>query len=102
MNSGGVLEDFRSYTIQAFSKKLRQDFGDKSVTLINPRSGLMFHDPKFSKEEAVARFKLNDEQTKRKDKIRAVASCLKSQIHGLPKSLIPQPANMANLKESAS
>ena len=33
----------------------------------------MFCDPKLSKEEAVARFKLNDEQTKQKDQIRAVA-----------------------------
>ena len=61
----------------------------------------MFHDPKLSKEEAVARLKLNDEQTKRKDQIRAVASYLKSQILGMPKSLTSQPANMANLKESA-
>ena len=47
----------------------------------------MFHDPKLSKEETTARLKLNDEQTKRKDQIRAVASHLKSQILGMPKSL---------------
>ena len=35
LNSGGVFEDFHSYTIQAVSKKLRQEFGDKSVTLSN-------------------------------------------------------------------
>ena len=99
LNNGGVLEDFHSYTIQALSKKLRQKFGDRSATLMNPRSGLMFHDPKLSIEEAVARLKLNDEQTKRKDQIRAAASYLKSQILDMPKSLTPQPANMAYLKE---
>ena len=35
LNSGGSREDFPSCTDQAFSEKLSQEFGDKSVTLIN-------------------------------------------------------------------
>ena len=61
----------------------------------------MFHDPTLSKEEAAAQLKLNDEQMKRKEQIRAVTSYLKSQILGMPKSLTPQPADMSNLKEDA-
>ena len=61
----------------------------------------MFYDPTLSKEEAITRLKLNVEQTKRNDQIRAVASYLKSQILCMPKSLTPLSANMTNLKEDA-
>ena len=82
-------------------KSCGKNLAKKSITLVDQRIGLIIHSPNLSKEEGLARLKMNDERNKRSDQIRSVASYLRSQILEMPKSKTPQPANMVNLKKSA-
>ena len=62
----------------------------------------MIHSCNISREEALTRLEIGNESAQQKEQIRAVASYLRSLILSKPKSQTPQPANIANLKESVS
>ena len=86
VNNGGALDEFQCYSVPALVKKLRQEFGHKSVTLVNKKKGLMIYSCNISREEALARLEIGNELAQRKEQIRTVASYLRSLILNMPKS----------------
>ena len=101
-SAGGDQADIEGYTSQSLLRKINKQYGDNiKVKLADQRIGNFIFCSTTTEEDAMARLHDDAEKQKENEKLRWAALHLRSQIMKLPKTRMPDPATVQNLKESA-
>lgn len=101
-SNGGDPQDVDAYTTQNLIRKVQDKFGEQvRVKLADNRRGNFIHAASLTEEQARVHLYDNTKEHEENEKLIWAALHLRSQIMQLPKSKVPDPATVQNLKESA-